>query len=205
MLFNFFAWGLPILLQNIGNFVVLMQAIILNIVALCCNEIPGPEDSCHKVINTHDLRLHGNFRVELLFCGSNTRPEYKPTHEFPCILGWTACTHHFKIPLPLALRFSESLRVTLIYFIRCTNLAQLSLSGDLTLVFRNAMDVWVSGIDLLVKDKVFATRLWDSTTFTWSSFLKYLYTTNILLGVVLEFRPFPFRYAFTKAVRISSM
>ena len=98
----------------------------------------------------------------------NPRPKDKNPTECTLILVWTAngaSTHNFKIPLPLSLRVSESLRVLLMYHIRCTNLSQLSLSGARDLVLRNTMDVQVSGIYLLVSYKVFATRLWNSTKF----------------------------------------
>ena len=110
----------------------------------------------------------------LIFCFveitiGNPRPKDKSPPEWPRIIGWTtndASTQHFKIPLTLALRFSESLRVPLRYFIRCTNLAQSSYSGDRTFVVRNAIAVQVSGLSLLVSYKVFATRLWNSTNFS---------------------------------------
>ena len=51
-------------------------------------------------------------------------------------------------------------------------LSQSSLSGARTLVVRNTMAVQVSGLELLVAYKLFATRLWNSTIFSWSSFLQ---------------------------------
>ena len=54
----------------------------------------------------------------------NTRPRYKAPSECPQMLVPTAndtSTHHFKIPLPLALRVSEILLVPLWYCIRLTN------------------------------------------------------------------------------------
>ena len=92
----------------------------------------------------------------------NPRPKYNPPPEFPRMLGWTendASTHHFKIPPLLELRISGSVRVPLMYFIMWTNLAQLSRSGDRTIVVRNATAVQVSDLDCLVAYKVFATRL----------------------------------------------
>ena len=94
----------------------------------------------------------------LIFCFleltiGNPRPKNKPPPKCPLILGWTAndaSTHHFKIPLPLALRFSERLIVPLRYPIRCTNLSKPSSPGARTLVIRNAMAVQISGIYLLV-------------------------------------------------------
>ena len=75
----------------------------------------------------------------------------KPPPEGPSILGWSvkdAYTHNFKIPLSLELRVSESLIVPLRYRIRCTNLDQLSLLEDYTLVIRNTMAAQVSGLAL---------------------------------------------------------
>ena len=54
-------------IQKNITFIVLMQMIIFDVVALRCNEIPGPTDCWHEVINAHNLRLHGYFHVELLF------------------------------------------------------------------------------------------------------------------------------------------
>ena len=107
------------------------------------------------------------FFVELMI--GNPRPKDNPPPECPRILGWTAnnaSTHHFKIPLPLALRVSESLLVPLRYRIRCTNLAQSYLLGARTLVVRNVMDVQVSGLSLLVAYKVFDTIFWKSLNFS---------------------------------------
>ena len=112
------------------------------------------------------------FFVELMI--GNPRSKDNPPHECPRILGWTAnnaSIHHFKISLLLALRVSESLSVLLFYHIRCTKLSQSPLSGTCTLVFRNAMDMQVSGLALLVVLKFFATRTWNSTTFFWYSSL----------------------------------
>ena len=97
-------------------------------------------------------------------------PQYKdkPTPECTCMLECTtnnASTHHFKIPLPLALRVSGILRLPLMYHIRCTNLAQQSSLGAHNLIVRNTMAMQVSGLDLLVSYKVFVTRLWNSKTF----------------------------------------
>ena len=85
-----------------------------------------------------------------------------PPPECPRMLGWianNASTHHFKIPPPLALRISGSVRVPLMYLTMWTILAQLSRSGAQTLVVRNATAVQVSGLARLVAYTVFATRL----------------------------------------------
>ena len=70
-----------------------------------------------------------------------------------------ASTHHFKTPLPFALRMSGNVSVPQIYFMRCVNLDQLSVSGSRTCVVKNATEVHVSGLALLVAYRVFATRL----------------------------------------------
>ena len=88
----------------------------------------------------------------------NPLPKDKPNPECPCISVWTenyVSTHHFKIPLLLALRVSKSLSVPLMYHIICTNLSQSSSPGTRTLVSRNAMDVQVSVLALLVAYRVF--------------------------------------------------
>ena len=69
------------------------------------------------------------------------------------MLGWTAndaYTHHLKIPLPLALRISGSMRMPLMYLIMWAILAHLSSYSALTIVVRNATAVQVSGLDRLV-------------------------------------------------------
>ena len=48
-----------------------MQMTILNILDLCQNEILGPADSRHEVVNTHYYYICGTFHVEILFCGAN--------------------------------------------------------------------------------------------------------------------------------------
>ena len=92
----------------------------------------------------------------------NPRPKENPPTECPRILGWTAndaSTHHFKIPLPLALIISGSVRVPLMYLIMWNILAQLYRLDACTTVFRNATDMQVYGLARLVAYKVFATRL----------------------------------------------
>ena len=86
----------------------------------------------------------------------NPRPKDNPPPECPRMLGWTAndaSTHHFKIPLPLALRINSSVRVTLMYLIMWTILAQSSRPGARNLVVRNATSVQVSGLARLVHIK----------------------------------------------------
>ena len=136
----------------------------------------------------------------------NPRPKDKPPPGCPRILGWTinyASTHHFKISLPLALTDSENLCLPLLYHIICTNLSRSSFPGALTLVVLNSMVIQVSCISLLVAYKVFATRLWNSTTFPWSSFLQSSFTTKILFGAALDFVTFPLMFSFSEAVSIS--
>ena len=76
----------------------------------------------------------------------NSHPKDNLSPEFPCMLGWTAndaSTYHFKIPLPLAMRISGSVRVPLLYLIMWTILSQSSRAGAQTLVVRNATSVQV--------------------------------------------------------------
>ena len=92
----------------------------------------------------------------------NPRLKDNSLPEYPRMLECTAndaSTHHFKIPLPLALRISGSMRVTLMHLIMWTILAQSSRSGAHTLVVRNNTAVQVSSLAHLVAYKVFATRL----------------------------------------------
>ena len=53
------------------NSFVLVQITILNILALSHNEILGPADSLHEVVNAHYFCICGTFHVEILFCGAN--------------------------------------------------------------------------------------------------------------------------------------
>jgi hypothetical protein len=97
----------------------------------------------------------------------NPHPKDRPPPECPRMLGWTAndaSTHHFKMPLPLALTISSIIQVPLMYLIMWTNLVQSSLSGSRTLIVKNAIAVQVSGLARLVAYNVFATRLWNSTS-----------------------------------------
>ena len=99
----------------------------------------------------------------------NPRPKDKPPTECPRILGWNAnnaSTHHFKIPLQLALRVSKRLSVTLMHCIRCTKISQFSSSSAFTLFVRNKMAVQVLVHSLLVAYKFLPTRLWNSTNFS---------------------------------------
>ena len=92
----FSAWGLPIIIQKNETIVFLVQAIIFSTLALCRNEISGPADSWHEVINAHNFCLCGNFHVELLFVEltiGNTRTKDKPPPECPCVLRWTEKMH----------------------------------------------------------------------------------------------------------------
>jgi hypothetical protein len=92
----------------------------------------------------------------------NPRPRDNPSPGSPRMLGSTAndaSTHHFRMPLPLALKISGILQVPMMYLIKWTNLFQLSMPGDRTLVVRNAIAVQVSGLARLVEYNVFATRL----------------------------------------------
>ena len=85
-----------------------------------------------------------------------------PAPVCPLILGCTAndaSIHHFKMPLPLALSVKGSRLVPLKYFIKCINYFSSSLSGVLTLVVRNDIEVHVSGLARLVVNSVFAVRL----------------------------------------------
>ena len=149
----------------------------------------------------------------LIFCFlelkiGNPRPKDNPPPVCPRILGWTASNasiHHFKIPFTLALRVSGILILPLRYCIRFTKLSQFSSSADRTLVVINSMAMQVSCLAFLVTYKVFATRLWNSTTFYWSSFLPSSFTTKIFLWSALEFVSFPFGYALSKELMISSI
>ncbi len=125
----------------------------------------------------------------------------------PRMLGWTAnaaSTHHFKMPVLMALRISGSVRVPLRYFIRWTSLIQSSLSDACTCVVKNAVAVQVSDLACLVAYSVMATRLWNSTALSGGSFSQSLLTLKRLSGAALDFVPPPLGSALSKALMISS-
>jgi hypothetical protein len=135
----------------------------------------------------------------------NTHPRDSPPPECPRILGCTAndaSIHHFRMPLPLALKISGIVRVPLMCLIRWTNLVQPSLSGAHPLVVRNAIAVQVSYLARPVAYNVFATRLWNSTALSCLSFSQSSSTLKRLAGAALVFVPPPFGYVLSKAERI---
>ena len=92
----------------------------------------------------------------------NPLPIYRPPPVCPLVLVCTVnipSIHHFSIPLMLALRISGRFLVHLIYFIIWDNLDQSPLSGYLTLMVRNEISVWVSGLTRLVANSIFSTRI----------------------------------------------
>ena len=118
------AQSLSILLQKDCALVVLEQNIVLNLVALGFHEyrvqqIAGMKSSAPTISVSVELRVLSFCLVELTM--GNPLPKDNPPPECPRMLGWTAndaSTHHFKMPLALALRISGSMRVPLRYFIK---------------------------------------------------------------------------------------
>ena len=99
---------------------------------------------------------------------ANHLPIDGPPPVFPLLFGCTAnniSIQHFNMPLPLALRISGKLFVTLMYLIRWNNFPQYSLAGSLTLLVRNETTVHVSVLARLVANNLFVTRWWKSTAF----------------------------------------
>jgi hypothetical protein len=88
------------------------------------------------------------------------------------------------------------------YFIKWTNLVQSCLSGSRTLVVKNMTEVQVSGLALMVANKVLATKLWNSTALFGWSFSQSWSTVKRFSGTALDFVPAPFGSALSKAVRI---
>ena len=134
-------------------------------------QIAGMKSSAPSISVSVDLRVSSFCFVELTM--GNPLPKEIPPPECPHVLGWTAndaSTHHFKIPLPLALRISGSVRVPLMYLIMLTILSQSSRLGARTLVVRTVTAVQVSGLARLVAYKDFATRLWNCTVLICGSF-----------------------------------
>jgi hypothetical protein len=106
------ASSFSVLLEENGTLVVLKQNIVSDFVTLCLHEIPSPADRWHEVISTNDLGLRRAPSIEFLLVEltmGNPRPKDSPPPECPRMLGCTAndaSTHHFRMPLPLALRIS---------------------------------------------------------------------------------------------------
>ena len=167
-------------------------------------QIAGMKSSVPTISVSVELWVLSFCLVELTM--GNPLPKDSPPPECPCMLGWTAneaSTHHFRMPLLLALSVNGSLHVPLRYFIRCDNLCHSSLSGSCTLMVKNVMDVHVSGLACLVTNKVFATRLWNSMALSGLSFSQSSLILNRFLGAALVLVLPPFGSALLKAVKIS--
>ena len=151
-------------------------------------QISGMKSSAPTISVSVKLRVLSFCFVELTM--GNPRPKDNPPPECPRMLGWTAnnvSTHHFKIPIPLALRISGSVRVPLMYLIMWTILAQLSSSGAQTIVVGNATAVQVSGLASLVAYTVFSARLLNCKVLFCSSFSQSLSNLNRFSGAALIF------------------
>ncbi len=146
------ARSLSILFQKNCALVVLEQNIVLNLVSLLgwasmkywVQQITGMKSSAPTISDSIELWVLSLCLVELTM--GNPLPKDRPPPLCPCILGWTAnatSTHHFIMPVPLALRISGSMHVLLRYFIRWTSLFQSSLLGARTLGIKNAIAVQV--------------------------------------------------------------
>jgi hypothetical protein len=75
------------------------------------------------------------------------------------------------------------------YLTRWTSLVQSSFLGARNLVVKNVIVVQVSGLAHLVACIVFATRLWNSTSLSCSSFSQISSTFKRLSGAALDFVP----------------
>jgi hypothetical protein len=167
-------------------------------------QMAGMKGTAPTISVSVELRVLSFYFVELTI--GNPHPRDSPTPKCPCMLGCTsndASTHHFRMPLLLALKISGIIRVPLMYLLRWTNLVQSSLLGARTLVVRNAIAGQVSGIAHLVAYNVFATRLWNSIALSCSILSQSSSTLKILSGAALDFVPPPFGYFSSKAASIS--
>ena len=128
--------SLSIILQKNRAPVFIKQIVVQNYVSLSLQKYRVQNIACMRS-SAPTSSVSVELRV-LIFCFVevtmvNPRPKYNPPPEFPHVLVWTAnnvSTNHFKIPLPLALQISSSVRMPLIYLIMWTILAQSSRSGD---------------------------------------------------------------------------
>jgi hypothetical protein len=98
-------------------------------------QITGMKSSAPTISDSVELQVLSFCLVDLTM--GNPLTKDSPPPLCPHMLGWTvnaASTHHFKMPVPLALRISGSVHLPLRYFIRWISLFQSSLSGACTLV-----------------------------------------------------------------------
>ena len=138
--------------------------------ALGFKEVSCPAYGWHEIINSNDFDLCQAVTIELLFggahCWETTAQRQASTRVSSHV--WVHGERCIDPPLENATaigtqnqrqRIKGNVRVPLRYLIRWTNFPQSSLSGARTLAVKNAMEVQVSGLALLVAYKVLATRL----------------------------------------------
>jgi hypothetical protein len=113
----------------------------------------------------------------------NPLPSVNPPPVCPRMFGCMvneASTFHINSPLLSAPKIRGQSRSPLWYSIRWHSLSQLSLSGALTLVARNAIAKHVSGLALLVTYRVFDTIVWKSAGAASNNLSQSSFTTNKL-------------------------
>ena len=166
----------------------------------------GIQSSTAKISVSVDIFVFRFCFVELAMVSTLIIDRPPPVRTL--IFGWTVndpSIHHFSMPLPLALSIICRFLVPLLYFIRWTNLSQLSLAGSFTLVVKNLIAVQVSILDRLVANNIFATRRWNYTARFVLSFLQSSYTLKIIAGAALGLVPPPVGSDLSKASIISSI
>ena len=204
-------WSLAVLFQNNSTLIVLKDNVIKMLYPWASNKYlvhstSVIQSSTATTSVSSELHVFNFWFVELSMVNPLTVD--RPPLVSPLIFWCTAkdiSIRHFIIPLPLALRISSNLLVPLIYFIRCTNMVQLSLLGSLTLMVRNETAVHVSDLARLVSNNIVITRGWNSTACLVLSFLYSLSTFKIIADVALDLVPLPVRYTLSKAFIISLM
>ena len=130
----------------------------------------GMQSSTAKFSVSVEIFMFSFYFVELIMV--NPLPIDRPPPVWPIVFGCNAIDpsiHHFSIPLSLALIISGRFLVPLIYFIRCTNLAQSSFSGSITPMVRNEILVKVSGMDRLV-ERIFLPPADETPHLVWCYF-----------------------------------
>jgi hypothetical protein len=114
-------------------------------------QIAGMKSLAPTISDSVELRVLSFCLVKLT--RRNPLCKDRPLPLCSCMLEWTAnaaSIHHFKMPVPLALRIRGRMHVPLRYFIRWTSFLQSSLLGAHTLIIMNAIAVQVLGLAHLV-------------------------------------------------------
>ena len=115
-------------------------------------------------------------------------PIVNPPPVCPRMFGWTAndaSTYHMSIPSLSAPSMRGLSLSPLRYSTKWLSFSQSSMSGDLTLMVRNAMARLISGLALLVTYNAFVPIVWKAAAASLDNYLQSSLTTKRLSGAVL--------------------